>query len=48
MTTTSLKSAKQSHKTNGYVDLVAVQDQKLLEQQNSKIEFLKSIQPPGM
>ena len=43
MTNISLKSAKQSHKANGYVDLVAVQDQKLMEQQNNKIEFLRSI-----
>ena len=48
ITVKSLKSGKQSNKNNGFVDLVAVQDQKLMCTENNKIEFLRSIQPAGM
>ena len=43
--TTSVKSGKQASKQNGMIDIVAIQDKKLMGQSDNKIEFLRSLQP---
>jgi hypothetical protein len=43
----SLSHGKSKEKAADFVDIVAQQDKTLMNQIDNKVEFLKSIQPPG-